>query len=346
MNEEMLSQDQIDALSNGAELGDLGGPAADAGQGAAADVTWIAKAFELLAEQATTVLTTVVGKEVRLSCDDCAPASVDAVRSQQGKNHLLLGLQFNKGFAGALFFLVSKKDTAVLADLMMMGDGNAEYEEDHKDAIGELFNQIMGAASTAFGVQYSMECGVTPATVATFDPEAAPMNLAECTAVKMGLKMQGVADSSMLFLVPADLAKAISEKASSAAQPEPAPAAETGPQPAGQAAASANTAQFANFSQPMAMSSHSSATPGNINMLLDIQLQVAIELGRTEMSIKRILELGPGAIIELDRMAGEPVDLLVNGKVVAKGEVVVVDENFGIRVVSLVSPEERLKSLK
>jgi flagellar motor switch protein FliN/FliY len=81
-------------------------------------------------------------------------------------------------------------------------------------------------------------------------------------------------------------------------------------------------------------------------MLLDVDLDVYIELGRANLSIKRILELSPGSIVELDRMAGEPVDLLVNEKVVAKGEVVVVDENFGIRIVSLVSAEDRIKSLK
>jgi len=79
-----------------------------------------------------------------------------------------------------------------------------------------------------------------------------------------------------------------------------------------------------------------SAPRENVDMLLDVELDVSIELGRTNLSIKRILEMGPGSIVELDRMAGEPVDLLVNSKVVAKGEVVVVDENFGIRIVSLV----------
>jgi flagellar motor switch protein FliN len=87
-------------------------------------------------------------------------------------------------------------------------------------------------------------------------------------------------------------------------------------------------------------------SPPNIQMLLDINLNVTIELGRTRLSIRKILELGPGSIIELDRLAGEPVDLLVNDKVVAKGEVVVVDEYFGIRIISLVSPEERIKQLR
>jgi flagellar motor switch protein FliN/FliY len=90
----------------------------------------------------------------------------------------------------------------------------------------------------------------------------------------------------------------------------------------------------------------SSATKENVDMLLDVELDVSIELGKSNLSIKRILELAPGSIVELDRMAGEPVDLLVNNKVVAKGEVVVVDESFGIRILSLVSPEERIKSLR
>lgn len=85
--------------------------------------------------------------------------------------------------------------------------------------------------------------------------------------------------------------------------------------------------------------------PRNIDILLDVKLPVSIELGRTEMTIREILELGSGSVVELTKLAGEPVDLLVNNKIVARGEVVVVDENFGLRVTSLISPEDRLKSL-
>ncbi len=83
----------------------------------------------------------------------------------------------------------------------------------------------------------------------------------------------------------------------------------------------------------------------NIDMLLDVNLPIAIELGRTKMSISDILALGPGSIVELAKLAGEPVDLLVNQRVVAKGEVVVIDENFGVRITQLLTPEERLKAL-
>jgi len=84
---------------------------------------------------------------------------------------------------------------------------------------------------------------------------------------------------------------------------------------------------------------------GNIDRLMDVGLNLSVELGRKEMQIKEILNLGPGKIIELDKLAGEPVDLLVNGKLLAKGEVVVVDENFGVRITELIDPVDRIKML-
>jgi len=89
----------------------------------------------------------------------------------------------------------------------------------------------------------------------------------------------------------------------------------------------------------------STGQPKNIEILMDVKLPVAIELGHTEMTIRDILNLSAGSVVELNKLAGEPVDLLVNNKTVARGEVVVVDENFGLRVTSLISPEDRIKSL-
>lgn len=83
-----------------------------------------------------------------------------------------------------------------------------------------------------------------------------------------------------------------------------------------------------------------------IDMLLDVSLPITIELGRTSMSINDILALGPGSVIELNKLAGEPVEVKVNLKTVALGEVVVVDENFGVRITQLMSPEDRLKTLQ
>jgi len=83
----------------------------------------------------------------------------------------------------------------------------------------------------------------------------------------------------------------------------------------------------------------------NIDLLLDVPLQVTVELGRTRMRIRDVLSLGLGAVIELDRSAGEPVDLYVNDRLFARGEVVVIEENFGVRITEILSPEQRLRSL-
>nr|WP_302595207.1 flagellar motor switch phosphatase FliY [uncultured Cellulosilyticum sp.] len=80
----------------------------------------------------------------------------------------------------------------------------------------------------------------------------------------------------------------------------------------------------------------------NMDLLMDVSLEVSVELGRTTRKIKEILEFGPGSIIELSRLVGEPVDVLVNGKFVANGEVVVIDENFGIRITDIINPEQRI----
>lgn len=84
----------------------------------------------------------------------------------------------------------------------------------------------------------------------------------------------------------------------------------------------------------------------NLDMLLDIPLQVTVELGRTRKTVKEVLEISQGSIIELDKLAGEPVDILVNQKLIAVGEVVVIDEQFGIRVTDISSQADRLAKLR
>ena len=84
---------------------------------------------------------------------------------------------------------------------------------------------------------------------------------------------------------------------------------------------------------------------GNIGLIMDVYMEMTVELGRTRKVIKEILGMGEGTIIELDKLAGEPVDILVNHKPIAKGEVVVIDENFGVRVTEILSPVERVTDM-
>lgn len=107
--------------------------------------------------------------------------------------------------------------------------------------------------------------------------------------------------------------------------------------------AQVQTAQFTPFHVPGGMPI---ADDRNLNLLLDIPLQVTVELGRTKKQIKEILELSSGSIIELDKLAGEPVDIFVNNKLIAKGEVVVIEENFGVRVTDIISQWDRVQKLQ
>ncbi|MFW2374148.1 MAG: flagellar motor switch protein FliN [Gammaproteobacteria bacterium] len=91
--------------------------------------------------------------------------------------------------------------------------------------------------------------------------------------------------------------------------------------------------------------SHSSKDV-NLDVVLDIPVNISMEIGRTKISIRNLLQLNQGSVVELDRLAGEPMDVLVNGTLIARGEVVVVNEKFGIRLTDIISPAERVKKLR
>jgi flagellar motor switch protein FliN/FliY len=110
------------------------------------------------------------------------------------------------------------------------------------------------------------------------------------------------------------------------------------------AAESVAPATFANFA-PTAGQGAAAGAGNDINMILDIPVQLTVELGRTRIPIKHILQLAQGSVVELDALAGEPMDVLVNGYLIAQGEVVVVNDKFGIRLTDIVTPSERLRRL-
>jgi flagellar motor switch protein FliN/FliY len=85
--------------------------------------------------------------------------------------------------------------------------------------------------------------------------------------------------------------------------------------------------------------------PGRLDMILDIPVHLSVELGRTKIAIRDLLQLAQGSVVELDALAGEPMDVLINGRLIAQGEVVVVNEKFGIRVTDIITPEERLRGI-
>ena len=116
-------------------------------------------------------------------------------------------------------------------------------------------------------------------------------------------------------------------------------------QPMGQVSGM-NTPNVQSTQFPNLMGGSASTEQGNIGLIMDVFMEMTVELGRTKKQIKEILGMGEGTIIELDKLAGEPVDILVNHKPIAKGEVVVIDENFGVRVTEILSPMERVSDIR
>ncbi len=102
----------------------------------------------------------------------------------------------------------------------------------------------------------------------------------------------------------------------------------------------------ANFTELKKDEQSGGPAPRDIDFLLDIPLEVTVELGRTRMLIQELLQLGQGSVVELEKLAGEPMEVLVNNKLIARGEVVVVNEKFGVRLTDIISPTERIKKLK
>ena len=113
------------------------------------------------------------------------------------------------------------------------------------------------------------------------------------------------------------------------------------PKPQKQEAVNAQPVEFEDFDEPVY-----TQLPKQLELLYDVPLEITVELGRSKLKLKEIMDLNIGSIIELDKLTGEHIDILVNGKVIAKGEVVVVSESFGVRITEIINPRERIGSLR
>jgi flagellar motor switch protein FliN len=341
---EILSQEQIDSLLSQKDMATADVSDSDRAEvssgSAAKDYGALRKAFELFNEQAAGTISTIFNKNTVFETILCDRTDSLQLRQNLAPPLLFLTIPFRSGFEGAFQCIISQKDAAHFSDLMMMGDGTASYTDDHKDGIIELFGQIFGAYTTALGAKLGEQIGVDHISASVFDVNNPSFPL-DNTDIVVAQGTVGESDQwRMHFLIPDDLSDRIMRSLSKGQKSD---AAQTSGDGEDQKGISGDAFVETSLSGD---SMRTSSSHENIDMLLDVDLDVYIELGRTNLSIKRILELAPGSIVELDRMAGEPVDLLVNDKVIAKGEVVVLDENFGIRIVSLVSAEDRIKSLK
>lgn len=374
MSDGFLSQEEIDALLRGE-------PAASP---TVADLSDIEK--DALGEignismgSAATTLSVLLGRRVSITTPRVSISSLKEIQNQYPLPYLVIEVGYTEGVMGTNLLAMREQDALIIADLMMGSDGTnppTQLNELYMSAVSEAMNQMMGSVATSMSTVFRKKIDISPpnVTLVDFAAESSITNAVnrEDSIVRVAFRMEveDLIDSEIMQILPVDVAKgmvgnlmnAVEEPATPAkaaasasapmaaapAAPPMAPAAPAYQQPP-MAAQPAKPVQNVNV-QPVQfaplMQGAMPAMDGNINLIMDVPLQVTVELGRTRKLIRDILELAPGSVVELDKLAGEPVDILVNGKLIAKGEVVVIDENFGVRITDIVSPLERAQNLQ
>ena len=395
MSDDMISQEEIDALLSGGAASDSPAeePAADSSpSGSVSGITDLER--DALGEignismgGAATTLSVLLGRKVSITTPTVSVSNLRVLKEKYPLPFLVVEVGYSIGIEGNNVLCIQAKDAAIIADLMMGNDGtnpDQELSELHMSAVSECMNQMMGSVATSLSSMFSKKVDITPpvVTLVGLGTEEVVSKLLDkvdpIIQASFRMEVDGLIDSEIMQLLPVDVAKDMvdalmnqqndvdneEEAIAAAAAPPPPPAAAPAPAPVpampAAAAAPANYGYGAPPMQPHVASNvpvqSAQFTPlstapvqvndANIGLILDVPLQVNVELGRTKKSIKDILDLTKGSIVELDKLAGEPVDIMVNGKYLAKGEVVVIDENFGVRITEIVSPLERAARLQ
>lgn len=435
MSDDMISQEEIDALLNGGLAGagdDAAAPeaaadaapaaeqpaeaGASAGEPSEGDSSQFAGVLtdtekDALGEignismgSAATTLSVLLGHKVSITTPNVAVATMSIIKEHYPLPYLIVEVGYTTGIDGNNVLAIQAHDAAIIADLMMGGDGtnpDANIGEIAMSAVGEAMNQMMGTVATSLSTMFNKKIDISPPKVNLIDlgteEKVTEIVGQDEPVVRVSFRMEvdGLIDSEIMQILPVHVAKemveslmgggAAAEEPAPAPAPQPAaPAPQPAPTPAPQPMAPPAPQPMAASApqpapQPMAQPAPQQAPPvyappqyaqpvasapvqpvqftplasgpvpvndANIGLILDVPLQITVELGRTSKSIKDILELTNGSIVELDRLAGEPVDIMVNGKYLAKGEVVVIDENFGVRITDIASPAERAAKLQ
>lgn len=251
---------------------------------------------------------------------------------------VLITTKYINGPKGSQYFFFTASTAGIIVDLMTGGGGVPERALDAsaKSALKELLNQLLGVAGQGLRDRYYSKLGFDQVEIHTLEPNI-ELNLLLGTEdvfrIDFNLRISETKTDPMSTFVPRDtlesLRKVFSRGSSAfaAAAPNPAPGA---------------VHDDLDFSD----ADHGPApTGGNIDLILDLELPIVIRLGTAELSLQEIMKLASGSVIELNKTVDEPVELLVNNKIIAKGEVVVVEGNFAFRVTDIESKSARIKSL-
>lgn len=330
-------------------------------------------------------LSMILNKPVTISMPRVTQVPADEFYAAQSEPSVLVELRYVIGDEHPQLFLLGRTDALTVCELMTGGSlavVDGEIGEMQTNALGEAFNQMMLAAATNMSTFFSRRVSVTPAVVNYGVPSSSQMLRTTTgadllTLVTFTLVVEGVVNSTLTQVLKSASARKLVESLVMAAdnpdavaaavaeettRQEPAQGRSTGAVAESRVAQDSGARRSAGFANPVAPMAEQVpvraaqfaplAPPtglegiSGLDLILDVPLRVTVELGRTRMPIRDVLDLGKGSVVELDKLAGEPVDMLVNGKLIARGEVVVIDENFGIRVTDIANPIDRVSNLK
>ncbi len=310
------------------------------------------------ASSSATILQTVINRDV--SMEYVASRLLDEELIQEMAEEMVgLTWECRTGPPGNVAMLLDKELTARIVDLMIMGDGNVEFmPEEHMDGIVEALGQMQDSWQKEIASRSEHEVDFSAGKPELLSRADIAQNFEGQIALSFRIAIKGLPEYIVFKFYPRKtLQWFLKTLGSSVSVPEEeAPATDTGEKAAPAATDEVRGAEFPEFSEPPARMESEIATsadeaPGatvngdKVSIIMDLELPIAIELGRTKMLIRDLVQLGPGSIIELNKHSDEPVDLYINEKKFARGEVVVIDENFGVRITEILKIEERLQHL-
>lgn len=364
-----LSQDQINAILEGTgtymESKDPGL--------AEAQSRFYQQISEMAMEAGSVAVSQALGKTVVFSHPELQEVTSEALVKELSPHQVLIQTGYLIQQSYETLLLIKDYDVAVIFDILMGKDGrnpDLEIGDLQISAIGEVMNQLVGAAATTLSRELDQKIAMIPpeSQLLNLEHDALPKTYQKVPLVQIRyqLVIEGVLDSEMYELRTLSSAQNFYQgvmgpppapPAPAAAPPMAAPAAQApayAPPPAAayyapppMAAAPSgppplvHPAEFA----PLNPFAGAAAPPNSLDRIMDIPLKATVELGSTRLKVKKVLDLTKGSVVELDKLSGDPVDLMVNGRLVAKGEVVVINENFGIRITEILGPADRLQHL-
>ena len=356
MGDGSLSQDEIDALLQGAD-DMLSSPSPSMGSGSSGSGSGLSPVEkDTLSELFGGVMSAVapsmsayLQKPIRISNAVVEVKTHDAIVADFPKQYVQVGLSYTGGVTGKNLIVLNMNDAGVISSLMMgdeTGKPPTELTEAHQSTLNEFVNGLLSAGATQIGERTGKKgiSATSPNLSIVNGGSELDLPMGDCVKITYNLSIEGLINSKLYHIIDLSMAGELSRggKGSGGGMSGGGGGFQGTPMGGGNPMGSVGISPV---KFPPLGDGVPQGVSQNINLLLDVQLTLTVELGRTKQYVKDILGLGEGSIIELDKLAGEPVDLLVNNKLIAKGEVVVIDENFGVRVTDIVSPSERLNKI-